>query len=144
MNILRPLVLTLLLHNITFKAEHTSSTKHLMLWYISSASHHNYPTTLWHANTTTSYIGRSETRQLQYVVNKFVEIAVSPITNRQYQQQGTPFVKFHQIIQIPFKLPATSDTVSMFAAHLQQHGLKSSTIQTYISAISNRHNMSVE
>ena len=70
-----------------------------------------------------------------------MENAASPTTNRQYQQQWTSFVEFHQIIQIPFKLPSTSDTVSMFTAHLQQQGLKSSTIQTYLSAISNRHKL---
>ena len=120
---------------------HSWSTKYLMRCYNSSAGHHNDPTTIWHANTTTSYTGRSKTKHIQSAVNKLVENAASPTTNRRYQQQWTSFVEFHQIIQIPFNLPSTSHTVSMFTAHLQQQGLKSSTIQTYLTAISNRHKL---
>ena len=75
------------------------------------------------------------------MVVKLIETAASPAKNRQYQQQWVSFVDFHQKVLIPFTLPASANTVAMFAAHLQQRGLKCSTIQTYLSAISNKHKL---
>ena len=38
-------------------------------------------------------------------------------------------------------LPSSPSTVAMFAAHLQQRGLRASTIYTYLSAVSNKHKL---
>ena len=65
------------------------------------------------------------------MVLKLIETPASPATNRQYQHHWVSFVDFHRKVLIPFTLPASASTVAMFAAHLQQRGLKCSTIQTY-------------
>ena len=74
-------------------------------------------------------------------MRKLVQSSASPATNRQYKQQLDTFIDFHKIIHETYKLPASPNTVSMFAAQLHERGLKCATIQTYMSAISNAHKL---
>ena len=74
-------------------------------------------------------------------MRKLVQSSASPATNRQYKQQLDTFIDFHKTIHETYKLPASPNTVSMFAAQLHERGLKCATIQTYMSAISNAHKL---
>ena len=99
-------------------------------------------TSLWNAATIDTHPRTSTATQLQAPVKQLVQSANTTSTNRQYHHQWVTFVDFHEhVMQVPMRIPAQQVSVAMFAAHLKQKGLRSSTIKTYMTSISNVHKL---
>ena len=99
-------------------------------------------TSPWNAATIDTHPRTPTTTQLQAVVKQLVQSANTTSTNRQYHHKWVTFVDFHEhVMQVPMRIPAQQVSVAMFAAHLKQKGLRSSTIKTYMTSISNVHKL---